>query len=111
MSSIYSTRGGPIQPGEWGGAVYRGSTVYLHITEWTEDTIVLPGIENKIVSYGSITSACMEVSQTDSYIEVTVPIKERHPYDTIVVLNLDLPVVWDGMKGVEQDIYGLADGL
>jgi alpha-L-fucosidase len=109
--SVYSTRGGPVQPGEWGGTTYRGNIIYVHITEWTEDTIILPGIKNKVMSYESMTAGEVEVTQTDNSIAIFVPVQSRQSLDTIIVLKLDSPVAWDGVEGVEQDIYGLADGL
>ncbi len=109
--AIYATRGGPIAPGKWGGATYKDNVVFLHITEWIDDTIVLPGIKNKIVSYECMTFGHASVTQYDDSILVTVPIQDRHPLDTIIKLVLDTPVEWEGVKEIEQDIYGLADGL
>ncbi len=109
--TVYSTRGGPILPGEWGGATYRGNTIYMHIIEWIEDVIVLPGLDNRIVSYESPTSENVQVTQTGSVIHISVPVKDRHPYDTIVVLKLESPVVWNGVNNEEEFAYGLGDGL
>jgi alpha-L-fucosidase len=110
-SSIYGTRGGPFLPGLWGGSTYAGATIYLHITEWKEDEIVLPGLTNRIVAYESPTSKKVKVVQAEGSIVVSVPSEERHPLDTIVVLKLDSPVAWVGVASREEDIYGLGDGL
>jgi len=109
--AIYSTRGGPFLPGRWGGTVYRGNIVYVHITDWVEDKIVLPRIDNNMVSYSSLTSDNAKVVQTDDTIEIEVPICSRHPFDTIIKLEFEKPIQWEGVKGKENDHYGLADGL
>ncbi len=109
--AIYDTRGGPVLPGEWGGATYRGNTVYLHITEWIEETIVISGINNRVVSYSSPTSSRVNFEQKAQLIYITVPISDRHPFDTIIVLKLEEEISWEAVNEAEQDIYGLADGL
>ena len=109
--AFYNTRGGPFLPGEWGGTTYRGNTVYVHIVEWNEDKIMLPSIKNTLTSFSSMTSQNVEVKQTDFAIEIYVPVEDRHALDTIVVLNFESQIVWEGVKCIEQDIYGLADGL
>jgi hypothetical protein len=37
--------------------------------------------------------------------------QERDAYDTIICLNMESPVFWDGVTSKEEDIYGLADGI
>ncbi len=109
--TIYSTRGGPFKPDRWGGTVYRDNTVYVHITDWTEDKISLLNINNKLVSFESPTSNNVSVTQLDKTIEIEVPLNERHNFDTIIELNFANPIEWDGVAGIEKDYYGLADGL
>lgn len=110
-NTIYSTRGGPFLPGEWGGTTYRANTVFVHITDWTEDKILLSGIDNKLVSYNSPTSTDYSVEQTDQGIAIEVPLASRHIFDTIIELHFENEIHWDGVKSIETDIYGLADGL
>jgi alpha-L-fucosidase len=109
--AIYGTRGGPFLPGEWGGATYKDNKIYIHITEWIEDTIVLPNLNNKIRNYRSMNSKEVTVIQKEHCIEISVPLNERDKFDTIVVLEVEENVSWEGVKTVENDIYGLADGL
>lgn len=109
-SSIYNTRGGPVLPGRWGGAVYRGKTVYIHITEWEQDRISFPS-PGKLLSSGSLNCKDYQVSCNDGMITITVPIGCRDPYDTIIQLNFQDEITWSGHAAAEQDIYGLGDGL
>lgn len=109
--SIYGTRGGPFLPGDWGGSTYKDNKAYVHITEWMEDTIVLPRIDNEILSYSSLTSNQFEINITDSSLEISVPISSRHALDTIIVIEYKEPIIFACTESVEDDIYGLADGL
>lgn len=109
--TIYGTRGGPFFPGEWGGSTYKDNKAYVHITEWVEDTIVLPLINNEILSYSSLTSNQFEINMTDTSLEISVPISSRHSLDTIIVIEFKEPIIFDCKESVEDDVYGLADGL
>lgn len=109
--TIYNTRGGPFLPGEWGGSTYRDKTVFIHVTEWKDDILVLPNLKNNLIAYSSLTSDRVHVEQTDHEIRITVPLEYRHPYDTIIVLNFDSNIVFGGVKGKKESNQGLGDGL
>lgn len=89
--SIYATRGGPFIPGSWGASTRRGNTIYLHILNWAEDTIVLPPIPNSIIGSAVMTGGAAHLKQTDEAIEISVPKAHRRELDTIIVLELDGP--------------------
>lgn len=108
--SIYGTRGGPVQPGAWGGSVYREKTVYVHIIEWEKDRIEIPEI-GRLEAFSGLNCTNVSVSRGDGKLQIEVPIADRDAYDTIVRLDFAEPVQWDGVKAEEEDIYGLADGL
>jgi alpha-L-fucosidase len=42
--AVYGTKGGPFEPGGWGGAACKGNDVFLHILEWPETGLGLPDI-------------------------------------------------------------------
>lgn len=109
--AVYGTRGGPFPPGRWGGTVYREHDIYVHITDWIEDAITLPTIDNKLLTYSSLTSENVTVTQTDEAIVIEVPLPNRHQFDTIVKLEFAQQITWAGEKGTERDNYGLADGI
>jgi alpha-L-fucosidase len=109
--SLYGTRGGPFLPGEWGGAVYRDNVVYLHILEWREDKLTLPALPVKLVAARGLNCKGVNVAEGDGTLEITIPIGQRDAFDSIVVLEFDQPIRWEGFKGVEENSHGLADGI
>ena len=40
--SIYGTRGGPYKPGKGIVSTRKGDTVYVHVLQWCDESIVLP---------------------------------------------------------------------
>lgn len=109
--TIYNTRGGPVLPGEWGGATYRDHTIYLHILEWKEDKLKLFLCEGEVESYRNRTGKEVIFNQDDREIVIQVPISERNLYDTIIELELKAPVQWGGAVVNSESKYGLGDGL
>ena len=89
--SIYATRGGPFKPGSWGASTHRDNLIYVHILNWSDDTITLPPIPNKIIAASVLTGGTATVKQIKESIEISVPQTSRRPLDTIVVLRLDGP--------------------
>jgi alpha-L-fucosidase len=96
--SIYGTRGGPFKPGAYGVSTRKGNTIYLHLCQWTGDILKLPGISPRIISSHLLGGGRVEVRQTVTGLEISVPESDRRPIDTIVALELegsalDLPAV------------------
>ncbi|MBN1805827.1 MAG: alpha-L-fucosidase [Sedimentisphaerales bacterium] len=87
--SIYATRGGPFKPGDWGASTYKGNTIYVHVLNWQEDTLVLPPVPKKIVASSVMTGGKATVKQTKKAVEISVPESYRREIDTIIVLKLD----------------------
>ncbi len=89
--SIYGTRGGPFKPGRYGASTRKGSTIFLHVFDWSGDTLRLPAIPVKVVGSRVLTGGRASVRQTESGIDISVAEKDRQPADTVVVLELDGP--------------------
>src|SRR5690606_23266247 len=104
--TIYGTRGGPFLPGEWGGATYAENNIYLHITSWPENTLVLSKWKQPVVAWRGLNVNGIDVIETDTHIIVTLAVEERDPIDTIVELRLEQPIEWEGVQMVENDVYG-----
>ncbi len=89
--TIYSTRGGPFKPGQWGASTYRENQIFVHILKWQEPILTLPPLPCKVTGSSLITGGKLGFKQTDEAVEITVDPKDQDPIDTIVVLELDQP--------------------
>ncbi len=99
--TIYGTRGGPYRPGTWGCSTRKGSTIYLHILNWTDDIVKLPLIPAKILEATVLTGGSLTWDQSAEGITLSVPKPARDPIDTIVQLTLDGPA--DRLRAVSVD--------
>lgn len=90
--SIYKTRGGPLRNAAWGGTTHRDDTVYVHVLSWPGETLFLRPIEEKILSATALTGGKVTFEQTEKCISLTLPEKNRDPFDTVIALKLDRPV-------------------
>jgi alpha-L-fucosidase len=86
--SVYGTRGGPFKPGEYGASTRKGKTIFVHVLKWPEGTLRLPPIPAKIVEGRLLRGSKIEVRQTDSSIEISVPAAKREATDTVIALKL-----------------------
>ncbi len=91
--SIYGTRGGPFKPGDWGVSTRKGTTVYLHILDWTEEPLKLPPIPAQVLRGRLLGGKNVDVRGTAASIEVSVPASDREALDTVVALDLDGPAL------------------
>ncbi len=109
--TLYGLRGGPVIADRWGGTTYRDNIVYVHILEWEKDliTFTIPG--NTLEKWEVISGGKAELTEENGAFSISVPIPERDNIDTILKLTFAEPIVWEGCKGRENDVYGLADGL
>jgi alpha-L-fucosidase len=90
--SIYSTRGGPYLPGDFGVSTYRDNTIYLHILHPTAGTLALPRLPAKVTGCKVLTGGSATCTQTVAGVDVTLS-KTPAPNapDTVVALSLDSP--------------------
>jgi alpha-L-fucosidase len=109
-ASIYGTRGGPFKPAMYGVSTRKGNTIYLHILNWTGDTLALPAIPAKIIRSTSLTGGNVTVRQTDNGIEVYFPPTDRQEIDNIVAMELDRPAIEIEPLTVRCPAHSLAVG-
>ncbi len=77
---LYGTRGGPWVPGAWGGATWRGDTIYVHVLKWDgSDRCVLPDIPLQVLSTSRLGGGQVGVSRAGGNLIVTVPKAGRDP--------------------------------
>jgi alpha-L-fucosidase len=89
--TIYETRGGPFRPGAWGASTHKGNSIYVHVLKWSDERLVLPAIQKKIIGGNVLTGGKVTVKQIDEGFEVFVPKAHHQELDTIIELKLDCP--------------------
>jgi len=87
--SIYTTRGGPFLPANWGVSTYHDKTVFLHILKWNGDKLALPSMPAKVVQAAALTGGTASVVQNESALELSLPAAAHDEIDTVVALQLD----------------------
>jgi alpha-L-fucosidase len=88
--SIYGTRGGPFQPAQWGVTTHKDDTIYLHVLNWQQGSVLrLPGIGKKIISSRMLTGGSARVTQKADAIAINLPPQGRREIDTVIALKLD----------------------
>jgi alpha-L-fucosidase len=91
-ASIYDTRGGPISPRLWGATTQRGDTVFVHLLDWNDQVVAIPGIGKRVVRASMLgTRLPVGFAQTDSAITLTLPAEVHGEVDRIIVLETRRP--------------------
>jgi alpha-L-fucosidase len=86
--SIYGTRGGPVTPRPWGVTTQRGSTVYLHVLDWPDDTLSLPKLPGRVTAGRFVKDGTRAAVVEDAAgVRVTIPASMRDEIDTVVALT------------------------
>jgi alpha-L-fucosidase len=91
--SIYSTRGGPFLPGDYGVSTCRENAIYVHVLNWPAGSLRLPMLLAKVMRASRLDGAPVTFSQNEQGIELSAPANTRDPIDTIVKLELDRPAI------------------
>lgn len=102
--SIYGTRGGPFKPGSYGASTRKGNTVFLHITDRSQEPIKLPPIPAKVLRGRVLAGGPVEVHQGADGLEVSVPESDRQPVVTVVALELNQSALEIGAVGVPSPV-------
>jgi alpha-L-fucosidase len=82
--TIYNTKGGPWYPADWGGSAYRNKTAFLHITSATTEKLMLPAVNNKIISAKCLTGGTVSFQQTSKAVTVDLS-KVKRNVDAVII--------------------------
>ena len=87
--AIYGTRGGPIAPRPWGVTTQKGRTVYVHVLDWPDASLILPALGRRInrarlLSDGS----AVRYEERAGELLLHIPPRRVEEHDTIIVLEL-----------------------
>jgi len=88
-SAVTGTRGGPYKPAASYVTTRKGNTVYVHVLQWTDDSVALPALPKRIVSSRLIGSGKAQVTQTAEGVTINVPQAAQDAADTVIELKLD----------------------
>jgi alpha-L-fucosidase len=90
--SIYDTHGGPFYPDGWGCSTHRGNKVFVHVLSWPGAELLLPPLDQKIVSVRALTGGNATFKQENNGIHLYLPESSRDAVDSILLLEMDTPV-------------------
>ena len=86
---VYGTRGGPFKPGKWGASTCKAGKIYLYVmNRQTDDRLVLPAINSKIISYRTFGSGQLTLTQKKNSTEIHLPASERDEIATVIELTV-----------------------
>lgn len=88
--SIYGTRGGPVPPRSWGVTTSRGDTVFVHVLEWPDQTLLVPPLGGRVRSARFLRDGSrVEFAQNEFGVLLKLPEDRRDPHDTVVELQME----------------------
>ena len=90
--SIYGTNASPLEATDWGFCTRKGNILYLHITEWPEDSrLALKGLLNSINKASALPDQekKLNVSGEGEYSIVDISSVTKDKYVTVLKLELD----------------------
>lgn len=99
--AVYGTRKGPIPPQPWGVTTSRGTsggrapTIYLHVLKPDAKEVVLPEALAQAVALPLGGTTPLEKEITPEGVKLTIPDDARAPYDTIIAVDVPIPMPQD----------------
>jgi len=89
--SIYSTKGGPYSPTPNVVCTYKGKSVFVHVMKFTNDTIIMPSLNAKVLGACIINGSSISFIQSNKYLKLIVPANMQTPIATTIELTLNKP--------------------
>lgn len=87
--TIYETQGGPVRPREWGVTTRKNNTVYVHILNWQDESLLIPAEGMKIKSARLfIDKTPVNFLQNEFGLTLKIPKGKIDEIDTVVELEL-----------------------
>lgn len=83
--SIYSTRGGPVSPRNWGVTTQTSSKVYVHVLDWPDELLAVPSL-GKVKNARLLNGQKVEMSASGASVLLRLP-AQRDGIDTVIVLD------------------------
>jgi beta-galactosidase len=89
--TILEGQPGPFLPGEYGFSTHKGKIVYIHLKQWHEKELILPGIPAGVINAAVLTGGHAGFLQSGNKIRVFLDTETGNGKETIVALQLDRP--------------------
>ncbi len=89
--SIYGTRGGPWKATNDIASTRCGNTIYVHVLNAANGKVSLPDLPAKVESASLVHGQRVDVEQTATTLDLTIPESGIDPLDTVVTIKLDRP--------------------
>ncbi len=87
--TISGTRGGPLSARDWGVMTQKGNKVYIHVLDWTDETLTLPKFGKKVMSAKIfIDKTPVKFLENDFGLSLKIPKDKMNDIDTVIELEL-----------------------
>jgi alpha-L-fucosidase len=85
--AIYSTRGGPLPPADWGVTTQKANKVYVHILNWNAPLLALPPIQRTVkTAQLLLTGSPVQFTQSSDGLVLHLPAAKKDEVDRVIVL-------------------------
>jgi alpha-L-fucosidase len=86
--SVYGTRAGAIPPTDVTVSTRKGDTHYVHVLNYTSDSVVLKSVPHSIQRAHLLHNGeSIDIERRDGSLVLTIPEASRDPFDTVIVLS------------------------
>jgi alpha-L-fucosidase len=86
--TVYGTRGGPLTARHWGVTTQKGNKVYIHILNWTDESLTIPEIGKKVKSVKMFKDKTpVKFSVNDYGLSFKIPAGKMDELDTVIEIE------------------------
>ncbi len=88
--TIYGTRGGPLSSRDWGVTTQKGNKVYVHILQWTDESLTIPSWGKKIKSAKLFADQSpIKFVESEFGVTIRIPQSKRNEIDTVIEVEVN----------------------
>ncbi len=105
--SIYGANMSPFRRLPWGRCTVKPGKLYLHVFEWPDGTLEVPGLKSDVQSAYLLADkqkSALQVTRSETGMSIELPGEAPDPIDTVVVLEID------GEAEIDDSISQAPDG-
>jgi alpha-L-fucosidase len=90
--AIYGTTASPFKKLSWGRCTQKSGKLYLHVFNWPDNGLVVPGLKNKIIKAYLLADSeknPLEIKTADDAVTIKTPEKAPDKIASVVVLEIE----------------------